>query len=129
MLAHAGAPACLARHTEHVLIAVIRRHGDGDGLRPLVPAPPDPAALGDIDPEVRALVEEHTAAVNQERSDPNRWGRLAMAYEANGLLVEAENAYAVAIELDDRSRDGVITGPCSWLAAETSSRPWPISIA
>ena len=51
------------------------------------PSPPDPAALEDVDPEVKALIVEHTAAVNASRSDPARWGRLGMAYEANGLLV------------------------------------------
>jgi tetratricopeptide (TPR) repeat protein len=66
------------------------------------PAPPDAGALQDVDPEVRALIEQETAAVNESRSDPNRWGRLGMAYEANGLLVQASEAYAVAIGLDER---------------------------
>jgi tetratricopeptide (TPR) repeat protein len=65
------------------------------------PAPPDPATLGDIDAEVRALIEEHTAAVHASPSDPARWGQLGLAYEANGLLVEAAQAYDIAIGLDD----------------------------
>ena len=65
------------------------------------PSPPDPAALQDVDPEVKALIVEHTAAVNASRSDPARWGRLGMAYEANGLLVSAADAYTVALGLDD----------------------------
>jgi tetratricopeptide (TPR) repeat protein len=66
------------------------------------PDPPDPAALQDVDPEVRALVQQETTAVNASRSDPDRWGRLGMAYEANGLLVEAVDAYSVAATLDER---------------------------
>lgn len=65
------------------------------------PAPPDPAALGDVDPAVRAIVEELTGAVDDDRSDGDRWGRLAMAYEANGLLVQASDAYDVAVALAD----------------------------
>lgn len=64
------------------------------------PAPPDPAALGDVDPDVKALIVEKTGEVNANRSDAARWGHLGMAYEANGLLVEATDAYAVALGLD-----------------------------
>jgi tetratricopeptide (TPR) repeat protein len=66
------------------------------------PAPPDAAALGELDPAVRALVDELTTSVNDDRSDAGRWGRLAMAYEANGFLVQAAHAYEVAVELDER---------------------------
>jgi tetratricopeptide (TPR) repeat protein len=95
-----GAPACLARYREHGLIGIAAILAIAAACA-RGPAPPDPASLGDLDPDVRALIEEHTAAVNQERSDPARWGRLGMAYEANGRLAEAENAYAVAIGLGD----------------------------
>jgi tetratricopeptide (TPR) repeat protein len=66
------------------------------------PKPPDPAALGDLDPAVRTLLDELTASVNDDRSDAGRWGRLAMAYEANGFLVQAAHGYEVAVDLDDR---------------------------
>jgi tetratricopeptide (TPR) repeat protein len=95
-----GAPACLARHRAHVLIAIVAAAVATACVRG--PAPPDPAALRNIDPEVKVLLEEHTATVNRNRSDPESWGRLAMAYEANGLLIEAENVYTTAIGLGDR---------------------------
>jgi tetratricopeptide (TPR) repeat protein len=66
------------------------------------PAPPDTSALGAIDPAVKALVDELTAGVNADRGDVTRLGRLAMAYEANGLLVQAAQAYDVAVRLDER---------------------------
>jgi len=95
-----GAPACLARRRGPVLIGIATVFAIAAACA-RGPAPPDPASIGDLDPEVKTLIEEQTAAVNQQRSDAARWGRLAMAYEANGRLVEAENAYAVAIELGD----------------------------
>lgn len=66
------------------------------------PAPPDLAALGEIDPAVRELLGDLTARVNDRRSDAGAWGRLGMGFEANGLLVEAEEAYDTAVTLDDR---------------------------
>jgi tetratricopeptide (TPR) repeat protein len=63
------------------------------------PAPPDPAALSDVDPDVKALIVDHTAKVKERPSDAGEWGRLGMAYEANGLLVDADRTYAVAISL------------------------------
>jgi tetratricopeptide (TPR) repeat protein len=64
------------------------------------PAPPDPATLGAVDPEVAAYVRDLTAAVEQDRSAAAAWGRLGMAYEANGLLQQAETVYARAAALD-----------------------------
>lgn len=64
------------------------------------PAPADPATLGDLDPAVAELLNELTAAVNADRSDAARWGRLAMGLEANGLLVQAAEHYDVAARLD-----------------------------
>lgn len=66
------------------------------------PAPPDPASLGPLDPAVRALIDELTAGVNANRTEAERWGRLAMAFEANGLLVQAAQAYGIAVQLDGR---------------------------
>lgn len=65
------------------------------------PAPATPATLGALDPAVAALVNELAAAVNTDRSDASRWGRLAMGLEANGLLVEAAGHYEVAVRLED----------------------------
>ena len=66
------------------------------------PAPAEPGTFGDLDPAVMTLLNELTAAVNADRSDAARWGRLAMGLEANGLLVEAATDYAVAVSLDDK---------------------------
>ena len=78
------------------------------------PPPPDPATLGNVDPAVRTLVDELTASVNADRRDAARWGRLGLAYEANGLLVQAAQAYDVAVGLDEREprwryRRGILT--------------------
>jgi tetratricopeptide (TPR) repeat protein len=65
------------------------------------PVPEDPRTFGELDPAVAALLDELTAAVNADRSDAARWGRLGMALEANGLLVQAAANYEVAVGLDD----------------------------
>lgn len=94
-------PTGHARHRAWFLVfAVLAGVLDAACRRP--PAPPDPAALVDVDPDVKALIVERTADVDADRSDAARWGRLAMAYEANGLLVEAAAAYSIALGLDDR---------------------------
>ncbi|MDH4062993.1 MAG: tetratricopeptide repeat protein, partial [Acidobacteriota bacterium] len=80
------------------------------------PEPPGLSTLGEVDPAVKALIEEHTAEVNLDRSDAGRWGRLGMAYEANGLLVQAAEVYDVAV-----ARDG--TEPkWRYLRAQLSAR-------
>lgn len=66
------------------------------------PVPDDPATFGELDPAVATLLEELTAAVNADRSDAARWGRLAMGLEANGLLVGAAKDYEVAARLDGK---------------------------
>jgi tetratricopeptide (TPR) repeat protein len=97
-------PVTPAGHAPHrawfLALAVLAGALDAACRRPA--APPDPGALVDVDPEVKALIVERTAAVRADPSDGRRWGRLAMAYEANGLLVQAVDAYSVALELDDR---------------------------
>ncbi len=60
------------------------------------PAPPDLAAVGEIDPAVRELLRELTTQVDARRSEAGAWGRLGMGFEANGLLVEAEECYRTA---------------------------------
>ena len=64
------------------------------------PRPADPATFGELDPAVAALLDELTAAVNDDRSDAARWGRLAMGLEANGLIVQAAENYEVAVRLN-----------------------------
>lgn len=64
------------------------------------PRPADPATFGKLDPAVAAFLDELTVAVNADRSDAGRWGRLAMGLEANGLLVQAAMNYQIAAELD-----------------------------
>ena len=66
------------------------------------PVPADPRTFGELDPAVSSLLDELTAAVNADRSDAARWGRLAMGLEANGLLVQAAENYAVAVGLDGK---------------------------
>jgi superkiller protein 3 len=48
------------------------------------------------------MLDERTAAVRGNRGDAASWGRLGMAYEANGLLVQAAAVYAEAVRLDAR---------------------------
>lgn len=96
-------PVALAdriRHRERFFVVVVLIGVLGAGCTQ-PPAPPDPAALGDVDPDVKALIVERTTDVDANRRDADRWGRLAMAYEANGLLVEAADAYSVALDLND----------------------------
>ena len=64
------------------------------------PTPADPRTFGELDPAVAALLDELTAAVNDDRSNAVRWGHLAMGLEANGLLVQAEENYGVAVRLN-----------------------------
>ena len=66
------------------------------------PEPPDIASLGSLDAAVKTLLDERTAVVSAARSDAAGWGRLGMAYEANGLLVQAATSYAEAARLDPR---------------------------
>ena len=66
------------------------------------PDPPDLASLGPLDPAVKTLLDERTAAVRAARSDATSWGGLGTAFEANGLLAAAETAYAEAARLDSR---------------------------
>jgi tetratricopeptide (TPR) repeat protein len=90
------------------LLSAVARHAAALLLVTLWPAcargpePPDPASLGTLDAAVKRLIEERTAEVSAKRSDAGSWGRLGMAYEANGLLVQAAATYAEAARLDRR---------------------------
>lgn len=64
--------------------------------------PADPGTFGNLDPAVKTLLDELTAAVNGDRADAARWGRLAMALEANGLLVQAATYYQIAAGLNEK---------------------------
>ena len=64
------------------------------------PLPPATAAFGELAPEVRDLVNETRQGVIDDPSDAYRWGRYAMACQANGLVAPARDAYATAAALD-----------------------------
>lgn len=64
------------------------------------PAPPALDALGALDPDVATLLRDRTAAVDADRGQGAAWGALGSAYEANGLLVQAEACYAEAAARD-----------------------------
>ena len=66
------------------------------------PVPPDTTSYGSLDPAVSTLLAELTASVNTDRTDAARWGRLGMGLEANGLLVQAAENYAIAVRLDQQ---------------------------
>lgn len=65
------------------------------------PTPPDVATYGELDPAVATLLNDLTAGVNADRSDAAAWGRLGMGLEANGLLVQAAENYAIAVRLNE----------------------------
>jgi tetratricopeptide (TPR) repeat protein len=57
------------------------------------PSLPRVTNLDTLAPEVRDLVQEATTALAVDRRAADRWGRLGMALEANGLLTAAFDAY------------------------------------
>jgi tetratricopeptide (TPR) repeat protein len=63
--------------------------------RALQSAPPLPRLdhLDTLAPEVRDLIQEARTALEMDPRAGDRWGRLGMACEANGLLVAASDAY------------------------------------
>jgi tetratricopeptide (TPR) repeat protein len=67
--------------------------------RPQPLEPPRIEALGSMDPEVAALLRELRAAIEQDRSSANAWGRFAMGCEANGFVGAARAAYETAFHL------------------------------
>src|SRR5688500_8691584 len=63
------------------------------------PEPPQIEALGDMDPEVGALLRELRAAIQRDRADAGAWGRFGMACEANGFVGAARRAYEISADL------------------------------
>jgi tetratricopeptide (TPR) repeat protein len=57
-------------------------------------APPAPADLSSLDPELVDLIAEARAHV---RTDPAAWARLGMVYEANGFVRLAETCYEQSV--------------------------------
>ena len=57
---------------------------------------------GQLDPAVKSLLEELSAGIHEKPSDADRWGRLAMGFEANGFIVQAAQAYAAAVQTNPR---------------------------
>ncbi|MGH9349927.1 MAG: tetratricopeptide repeat protein [Vicinamibacterales bacterium] len=64
-----------------------------------VPEPARLESLGAMDPEVEALLRELIGSLSADRRDATRWGRLGMAYEANGFIGVARQAYQTASRL------------------------------
>lgn len=62
---------------------------------------PEVATEG-MEPRVAAVIRSAEAAVRQDRSDPARWGRLAMVLHAHRLRNPALAAYAEAARSDPR---------------------------
>jgi tetratricopeptide (TPR) repeat protein len=61
--------------------------------------PPAIESLGQMDPDVSALLREQRKAIEQEPSSADAWGRFAMACEANGFVGAARSAYRRAVQL------------------------------
>src|SRR5918995_7088980 len=68
-------------------------------LHDRTPPPPDIQSLGNMAPEVAALLTELRQAIEDEPEDPERWGRFAIACEANGLVGAARQGYERSIAL------------------------------
>ena len=66
------------------------------------PQPPDLATLGTLDPAVRALLDEQVAAVRDGPTVADGWGRLGMAFEANGFTAPARDAYRTATTFENQ---------------------------
>ena len=58
--------------------------------RPPIPRVADPGSLA---PEIRSLIQDATSELERDPSTGDRWGRLGMACEANGLVAPAVEAY------------------------------------
>jgi tetratricopeptide (TPR) repeat protein len=68
-------------------------------VRQRAPKPPHVETLGSMAPEVFALLHELRAAIERDATDPDTWGRFAMAAEANGFIGAARQAYETAARL------------------------------
>ncbi len=64
------------------------------------PAPVRPADLGQLDPEIRSILEEHLESAAREPRSARNHGTLGLIYEANGMWTEAERSFRIAGELD-----------------------------
>lgn len=76
------------------------------------PPPAVPADLTGLDPEVRALVEEHVRRVRADPSAQNH-GTLGLVYEAQGMWREARQSFAAACALDGDPLYGLHQGIAS----------------
>ena len=65
------------------------------------PAPPELAPLGELDPAVRALLDERIAIVARRPADADAWGTLGMAFEANGFTPPARESYRTATTFEN----------------------------
>jgi tetratricopeptide (TPR) repeat protein len=64
--------------------------------------PPDIQSLGNMAPEVSALLTQLRATIEDDSDSPDAWGRFAMACEANGFIGAARHSYDVAARLAPR---------------------------
>lgn len=60
--------------------------------------PPAPDGIAALDPLLRTAIEEEVARVVAEPEEAARWRALGELYYANGFYIEAEGAYAGALE-------------------------------
>lgn len=67
---------------------------------PSLPDPPVLTILADADPEIARLITDATDAVLEERSSRPRWVKLAMVYQANYMLPEAQQCYEQALSMN-----------------------------
>jgi tetratricopeptide (TPR) repeat protein len=66
---------------------------------PGIPEPPRVESLGNMDPDVAALLRELRAPIEASPRDAAAWGRFGMACEANGFVGAAREAYVRASSL------------------------------
>ena len=65
------------------------------------PQPPPPLSqLGALAPEIEDVIQRERDSIVSQPSDAARWGRFAMACQANGLVGAARDAYTTATQLD-----------------------------
>ena len=67
---------------------------------PALPDPPVLTILADADPEVARLITDAADAVLEDRSNRPRWVKLAMVYQANYMLPEAQQCYEQALSMN-----------------------------
>jgi tetratricopeptide (TPR) repeat protein len=88
--------------TSIILIALLIAIASWWFTRDRAPGPPDIQALGDMAPEVSALLADLRSSIENDPDDSEAWGRFGMACEANGLIGAAREAYETSTRLAPR---------------------------